>query len=244
MTAPATPPMVLLVDDEEAITATLAPYLERSGFRVRVAGDGAQALEILARESLGSDRIDLVVSDVMMPVLDGRELVRRLRREERWTPVILLTKIDESFERSAALDEGADDYLGKPFDPPELVSRIRAVLRRTASGRPLVASSVLRAGELEIDRTARRVRVGERAAEVTPKALALLDYLMVHPGEVHSREHLLQVVWGFEFAVTTRAVDHRIAELRRVLGDDPQQPRWIETVAGAGYRFCGEVRSA
>lgn len=235
---PAPAPRVLLVDDEEAITSTLAPYLERSGFRVVVAADGAQALDTLGREA-----IDIVVSDVMMPVLDGRELVRRLRREERWTPVILLTKIDASFERVAALDDGADDYLGKPFDPPELVSRIRAVLRRTTGGRPLVSASTLVADGLELDRSGRRVRVEGDPREVTPKAIALLDYLMAHPGEVHTREHLLQALWGFEFAVTTRAVDHRVAELRRVLGDDPQRPRWIETIAGVGYRFAGEVRA-
>lgn len=232
-------PRVLLVDDEEAITSTLAPYLERSGFRVTVASDGEQALAVLA-----AGPVDIVVSDVMMPVLDGRELVRRLRSAETWTPVILLTKIDESFERSAALDEGADDYLGKPFDPPELVSRMRAVLRRTAGGRPLSSASTLVGGGIRLDRAARRAHLDDRPVDLTPKAVALLDYLMAHPGEVHSREHLLQVLWGFEFAVTTRAVDHRIAELRRALGDDAQHPRWIETMAGAGYRFLAEVTSS
>jgi len=228
---------VLLVDDEEAITSTLAPYLERNGFEVRVAEDGIAALAALAERSC-----DIVVSDVLMPRMDGRELVRQLRRTESWTPVILLTKVDESFERVAALDEGADDYLGKPFDPPELVSRIRAVLRRTASGRrPLSASDRLSSGDLQLDRTGRRARIAGGAVDLTPKAFALLDYLMSHPGELHTREHLLAVLWGFEFAVTTRAVDHRVAELRRVLGDDPGSPRWIETVAGHGYRFCGEV---
>lgn len=239
MTAEGEGPRLLLVDDEEAITATLAPYLERSGFRVRVAADGVEALRLHAEWAP-----DIVVSDVMMPALDGRELVRRLRRAETWTPVILLTKIDESFERVAALDEGADDYLGKPFDPPELVSRVRAVLRRTvAGGRPLTSAGSLRADGLQLERTARRARVDGRGVELTPKAVALLDYLMAHPGEVHTREHLLAALWGFEFAVTTRAVDHRIAELRRELGDDPQHPRWIETVAGVGYRFRAEVRS-
>lgn len=233
-------PRVLLVDDEEAITSTLAPYLERSGFDVETAGDGEEALRALAGR-----RPDIVVSDVLMPRLDGRELVRRLRAAEEWTPVILLTKVDASFERSAALDDGADDYLGKPFDPAELVSRIRAVLRRAQpAGRPLTAARSLAAGELVLDRAARRVSVSARPVELTPKAVALLDYLMAHPGEVHTREHLLSVVWGFEFVVTTRAVDHRVAELRRTLGDDPQHPRWIETLPGVGYRFGGEVRAS
>jgi DNA-binding response OmpR family regulator len=228
---------VLLVDDEEAITSTLGPFLERSGFEVRVAADGAQALVAHAERTP-----DIVVTDVLMPHLDGRELVRRLRASETWTPIILLTKVDESFERAAALDEGADDYLGKPFDPPELVSRIRAVLRRSAAGgRPLSASNRLRSGALALDRTARRASVAGRPVDLTPKAVALLDYLMAHPAEVHTREHLLEVIWGFSFSVTTRAVDHRVAELRRELSDDPRAPRWIETLSGVGYRFCAEV---
>lgn len=233
-------PRVLLVDDEEAITSTLAPFLERSGFEVRVAADGLAALALI--DEVGPD---IVVSDVLMPRMDGRELVRRLRESASWTPVIMLTKVDESFERTAALEDGADDYLGKPFDPPELVARIRAVLRRSAGGgRPLSASSVLAADGLRLDRTARRVSVGERSVDLTPKAFALLEYLMMHPGEVHAREHLLEVLWGFEFAVTTRAVDHRVAEIRRVLGDDAQHPRWLETMAGTGYRFAAGVRAA
>ncbi|WP_040167712.1 response regulator transcription factor [Microbacterium gorillae] len=233
-------PRVLLVDDEEAITATLAPFLERSGFEVHVAGDG---LDALAR--YGTVAPDIVVSDVLMPRMDGRELVRRLREAESWTPVIMLTKVDESFERTAALEDGADDYLGKPFDPPELVARIRAVLRRTAGGgRPLTASSGLISGDLRLDRTGRRAVLGGSVVDLTPKAFGLLEYLMMHPGEVHTREHLLSVLWGFEFAVTTRAVDHRIAELRRVLRDEPQDPLFIETVTGEGYRFVGRVSPA
>lgn len=228
------------MDDEEAITVTLAPYLERCGFEVRVAGDGLQALA-----ERGSFRPDIVVCDVMMPVMDGRELVRRLRATDQWTPVIMLTKVDQSFERTAALEDGADDYLGKPFDPPELVARIRAVLRRTAGGgKPLGASTVLTGGGLTLERQARRVNVGERSVDVTPKAFALLEYLMLHPGEVHTREHLLEAVWGFDFAITTRAVDHRVAELRRALGDDAHEPRWIETLPGVGYRFLPEVGPA
>ncbi|WP_205881151.1 response regulator transcription factor [Leucobacter insecticola] len=230
---------VLLVDDEEAILSTLGPYLERAGFEVIFAEDGGAALR-----SHAALHPDIVVSDVLMPRVDGRELVRRLRQDEVWTPVILLTKVDEAAERAAALDEGADDYLGKPFLPSELVSRIRAVLRRSQGGRPLSASAVLQSGSLELDRAARRVRVDGRNAELTPKAIALLDYLMAHPGEVHTREHLLATLWGFEFAVTTRAVDHRVAELRRALGDEAQQPQWIETVQRAGYRFCGRVVNA
>lgn len=231
-----TSPLVLLVDDEDAITTTLAPYLERSGFRVEVANNGVDALA--AHQEL---QPDIVVSDVMMPGMNGRELVRRLRSNATWTPVILLTKVDASFERAAALDEGADDYVGKPFDPPELVSRIRAVLRRTAAGRPLTSREVLTSGGLQLDRTTRRVHLNGKAVDLTPKAVVLLDYLMTHPTEIHTREHLLAELWGFEFAVSTRAVDHRIAELRRKLHDNAAEPKWIETVPGAGYRFSAGV---
>lgn len=142
--------------------------------------------------------------------------------------MILLTKVDEAFERSAALDEGADDYPGKRFDPPELVSRIRAILRRVTLGqRTLAVASKLVSGELEFDRTSRRVRLASDELTLTPRALLLLEYLMSHPDELF-----------------TRAIDHRVAELRKVLGDSAQHPRFIETVQQSGYRFVGEVRGS
>lgn len=232
-------PLVLLVDDEDAIRGGLAPFLERSGFEVRTARDGAEGLEEHRR--VGPD---IVVSDILMPRMDGREMVRRIRAEGTWTPVILLTRIDASFERSAALDEGADDYLSKPFDPGELVSRIRAVLRRTGTGeaaRPLSASDRLTCSDLVLERVSRRAFLAGHELELTPKAMMLLDYLMTRPGELHTRERLLAALWGIDFASSTRAVDHRIREIRAALGDDPTEPRFIETVPAAGYRFIGRV---
>jgi DNA-binding response OmpR family regulator len=228
---------LLIVDDDAAITAPLAAFLERSGYDVRVAGDGQAGLEEVARE-----RPDLVVSDVLMPRIDGRELVRRLRASDPWLPVILLTQVGESWERSAALDEGADDYLNKPFDPQELLSRVRAVQRRATRGVP--TSERIRAGELLLDRTSRRAWMGDRELTLTPKALTLLEFLMTHPQEAHSRERLLAGLWGFDFATSSRAVDHRIAELRRVLADDPGDPRFIDTAQGLGYRFVAQVVAA
>lgn len=230
-------PTLLLVDDDEAITAGLGAFLGRSGYEVVIADDGRAALDELARQAF-----DIAVCDVVMPHVDGREFVRRVRASGSWMPIILLTQVGESYERSAALDEGADDYLNKPFDPQELLSRIRAVLRRAVPGeRPLSAASRLRAGDLELDRSARRVRRGGRDVLLTPKAVMLLDYLMAHPGEVHTRDRLLSALWGFDFAASTRAVDHRIAELRRALDDDPTAPRFIETVQSMGYRFVATV---
>jgi DNA-binding response OmpR family regulator len=228
---------ILLVDDDEAITAPLAPFLERAGFRVTVAGDGEAALELAARLVP-----DLIVLDVLMPRLDGRATLRHLRQAEDWTPVILLTQVGSPAERALALDEGADDYLNKPFEPYELVARIRAVLRRSGSGAPsLAAATRLRSGPLEMDRQARRVTLSGREVLLTAKAVSVLEYLMLHPDEVLSRERLLDAVWGWDYPAATRAVDTRIAELRRVLGDDPERPQFIETLIGQGYRFMGRV---
>jgi len=231
---------VLLVDDDQAITAALGPFLERSGFTVRIAEDGRAALLEVER-----DVPDIVVCDVLMPHVDGREFVRRVRARQLWLPIILLTQVGESWERSAALDEGADDYLNKPFDPHELISRIRAVLRRTAQDSGSLRSAHrLQALDLVLDRSSRRVWRDGVELSLTPKALMLLEYLMLHPQEVHSRERLLATLWGFDFATSSRAVDHRIAELRRVLGDSGGDTRFIETAQSMGYQFAPTVAPA
>jgi len=231
------PRCILLVDDEEAITAHLAPFLERAGFAVAVAADGEMALRRVA-----DFRPDLIVLDVLMPRLDGRETLRRLRQAGNWTPVILLTQVGSPAERAMALDEGADDYLNKPFEPYELVARIRAVLRRSRPGAPsLTGARRLRCGPLELDRQARRAMLAGREVSLTSRAVTLLEYLMLHPDEVLSRERLLDAVWGWDYPAATRAVDSRIAELRRALNDDAERPQFIETVIGQGYRFVGRV---
>ncbi len=228
---------VLLVDDETAITENLAPFLERSGFLVVVASNGAEALEKI--ESVSPD---LVVLDVLMPVMDGREVLRTIRSADNWLPIILLTQVGESSERAMALEEGADDYLNKPFDPHELVARMRAVLRRARPGQPpLSASWKLASGELEFDRRSRRAYLKGQEISLTPKALSLLEYLLTHPDELVSRDRLLDVVWGWDYPVGTRAVDTRVAELRKALDDNPSDPQYIETIPGQGYRFIAVV---
>jgi DNA-binding response OmpR family regulator len=232
-------PAVLLVDDESAITENLAPFLERAGFEIDTASDGVAALE-----QLEASPPDLIILDVMMPRMDGREVLRRLRQEGNWVPIILLTQVGEATERAMALEEGADDYLNKPFDPHELVARMRAVLRRARPGKPpLSTAEKLVCGKLALDRRSRRVYLGTEEANMTPKAVMLLEYMMTHPDELVTRDRLLDVVWGWDYPVGTRAVDTRIAELRRVLGDDPTDPIYIETVPGQGYRFIGRVES-
>ncbi len=228
---------ILIVDDDPGIRTSLASFLSRSGFEVLIAQDGEQGLDVL-----GKDHPDLIILDVLMPHLDGRETLRRLRQVGNWTPVILLTQVGEAVERAMALEEGADDYLNKPFEPDELIARLKAVLRRASPGTPpLTAAWFLLSGDLRLDRRARRAYLGPRELSLTPKALLLLEYLMTHPQELVSRERLLDAVWGWEQSVASRAVDARIAELRRELADHSENPRFIETVPGMGYRFIGRV---
>jgi DNA-binding response OmpR family regulator len=228
---------ILLVDDEAAITANLAPFLERAGFQVTVARDGQEALDKMEGSSP-----NLIILDVLMPRLDGRSVLRRLRQSNNWTPVILLTQVGESVERAMALEEGADDYLNKPFDPHELVARIRAVLRRAKPGqRPLATAERLASGDLVLDRVSHRAWFRGLELALTPKAVSLLEYMMTHPDELVTRERLLDTVWGWDYPAGTRTVDTRIAEIRRALEDDPAAPRYVETVPGQGYRFVGSV---
>lgn len=234
-----TKPKLLLVDDETAITDRLAPFLSRAGFEVRVAADGEAALDEIL-----SDSPDLIVLDVLMPRMDGREVLRRLRDKGDWTPIILLTQVGESAERALALTEGADDYINKPFDPNELVARIKTVLRRASPGQPpLSVAERLRSGDLVVDRTKRRAYLNAVEIHLSPKAILLLEYMVTHPDELLTRERLLDAVWGWDYPIGTRTIDTRVAELRRVLGDDPNEPRYIETVPGQGYRFIGEVKT-
>ena len=229
---------ILLVDDERIIRDNLGSMLERNGFEVITAADGRDALNKLAHMAP-----DVIVLDVMMPVMNGREVLRELREDGSWIPVILLTQIGDADERALALEEGADDYLNKPFNTHELIARVHAVLRRVqANTQTLTSAPRLTSGKLALDRSTRRVYLSASEVTLTPKAVALLEYLMIHPDELVSRERLLDVVWGWDYAVGTRAVDTRIAELRRVLADNASQPIYIETVPGHGYRFLGEVK--
>jgi DNA-binding response OmpR family regulator len=231
---------LLLVDDEKAITDRLAPFLSRAGFEVKVASDGDAALrEIVAFSP------DLIVLDVLMPRMDGRAVLRQLRQKGDWTPIILLTQVGEAAERAMALMEGADDYINKPFDSNELAARIMAVLRRASPGQPpLTVAERLSSGDLVVDRTKRRAYLKAVEINLSPKAISLLEYMITHPDELLSRDRLLDAVWGWDYPIGTRTVDTRIAELRRVLGDDPVDPQFIETVTGQGYRFIGTVEKA
>jgi DNA-binding response OmpR family regulator len=229
---------LLIVDDEVDLLAELKPLMERLGYDVLSAINGEQALELIARE-----RPDIVVLDLLMPRLGGREVLLRIRAAGDTTPVILLTRVNTTAERVLSFQEGADDYLNKPFDPLELVARVQAILRRTRVGHlPLGGFQRLRSGELLLDRHTRQVSLRGRPLALTSRAVAMLEFLMTNPLEIISRERLLDEVWGWSNATGTRAVDIRIAELRRALGDDVDEISYIDTVFGQGYRFVADVR--
>jgi len=229
---------LMIVDDEVDLLAELKPLMERSGFQVCSANNGEQALDLVTRE-----KPDLIVLDVLMPKLDGRNVLRRLREAGNWTPVILLTKVNTATERVLSLQEGADDYLNKPFDPLELVARVQAVLRRTQRGsQPLSSFRYLVSSGLRLDRQMRQVKLNNEALNLTTRAIGVLEFLMLHPHEVMARERLLDEVWGWSEALETRAVDIRIAEIRKLIEKDPSQPKYIETVIGTGYRYLSDVQ--
>jgi two-component system response regulator ResD len=213
--------MVMVVEDEPNIGALVRTYLERDGFRVLWLRTGEDALVELPRHPIA-----LVVLDVGLPGVDGFEVCRRISGQ---VPVILLTARDEEADRVAGLELGADDYVVKPFSPRELTARVKAVLRRV---RPGDAGAVLSLGEVRLDRRAREVRVREREVELTQREFDLLEFLMRHPGQVVSRETLLETVWGFLAPGETRTVEQHVAQLRKKLGD----PELIRTVRGIGYK--------
>lgn len=228
---------LLVIDDEMDLLAELKPLLERSGYEVNTAINGHDGLE-----KIDSWQPDLLILDVMMPHLDGRELLRRVRAAQNWIPIILLTKVGGTTDRALSLQEGADDYINKPFDPFELLARIQAVLRRTQHGQFVSQSQRLQSDTLILDRTSRQAWLDDEPLNLTSRAFGVLEYLMEHTGEIITREQLLDKVWGWSYAVESRAVDMRIAELRKALNEDSSAPRFIETVIGQGYRFLGQVR--
>jgi DNA-binding response OmpR family regulator len=221
-------PRILDVDDEAPILDLVRGYLEREGFAVSTAADGPAGLD-----AVRAGNPDVVILDVMLPGLDGIEVCRQLRTFSS-AYVLMLTARGEEIDRIMGLTVGADDYLVKPFSPRELVARVKALLRR-----PRVEASPAAAGPpgLEIDEAKRSVRVDDRAVDLTTLEFDLLAALARDPGVVIRRQALLDRVWGIDFVADDHLVDVHIANLRRKLGDDPAQPRFVETVRGVGYRL-------
>ncbi len=219
---------ILLVDDEASILALARMYLEREGFRVEAVGDGVEALAAAGRLKPG-----LIVLDLMLPGLDGFEVCRRLRGAGNQVPILMLTARDDAIDKIVGLELGADDYLTKPFNPRELVARIRAILRRLE--RPLEpAAGPVRLRDLCIDPLRREVTLNAHLVELRTQEFDLLLTLAGQPGRVFTREQLLEKAWGFDFLGQTRTVDVHIAQLRKKI--EASQVK-IETITGVGYRL-------
>ncbi len=221
---------ILLVDDEQHIIDLARMYLEQEAFQVISATDGKTALEMILNQ-----RPALVVLDLMLPEMDGWDVCRRVRAESD-VPIIMLTARNDDIDKIVGLELGADDYLTKPFNPRELVARVRAILRRSNKQDLPVEGDAINLGNLSIEPDKRRVRVGTREINLRMKEFDLLLTLAENPGVVFTREKLLDIVWGFDFAGETRTVDVHIAHLRHKLsGMGPL----IETVWGVGYKLDG-----
>jgi DNA-binding response OmpR family regulator len=227
----ASPPRVLVVEDDPTVSEVVTRYLERDGYTVETARDGRTALD--RATTLAPD---LMILDLMLPGLDGLEVFRRVRAVAP-VAVIMLTARGEEEDRVTGLDLGADDYLAKPFSPRELMARVRSVLRRT--GGLLSAtdgSGVLQAGSLEMDLRSREVRVEGRQVALTVLEFELLAFLMLHPRQAFRREQVLARVWGYTFGDTSTVTVH-VRRIREKVESDPSNPRHIKTVWGVGYRF-------
>ena len=225
---------ILLVDDEDSIQKLLAYPLEREGYRVLQARDGVEALERFA-----SERVDLVVLDIMLPKLDGLEVCKRLRAESE-VPIIMLTARDDELDKVLGLELGADDYITKPFSIREFRSRVRALLRRAAAPRAgdRDEEDVIEAEGVRIDVPRRTVEISGRQVQLTYVEFELLAVLARSPGRVFSRRQLLEIVWDSapEYQDPATVTVH-LGRLRQKLELDPNEPRWLTTVWGVGYRF-------
>ena len=218
--------LILVVDDEAHIVDLVRLYLEREGYRVRSAGSGQAALS-----EVRSHPPAMVILDVMLPGMDGFEVCRRLRAESQ-VPVLMLTARDEDLDKILGLELGADDYLTKPFNPREVVARVRAILRRAEPA--AAGEAVVHVGDLVVDAARREVTVGERQVDLRAKEFDLLLHLARHRGLVRTREQLLSQVWGYDFEGQTRTVDVHVAHLRKKIAGGTVR---IETVTGVGYKL-------
>jgi two-component system, OmpR family, alkaline phosphatase synthesis response regulator PhoP len=220
------PQTVLVVEDEASIASFVAAYLKNAGYTVKTTPSGNEALRLV-----DSDKPALVVLDLMLPDLDGVEVCKRIRQHSD-LPVLMLTARDEDVDKIIGLEVGADDYMTKPFNPRELVARVRAILRRSVAHAADRESAVIQHGDLVIDAGRREAKVGDTEVQLAPKEFDLLWELLDHRGLVLTRDQLLERVWGYTFAGDTRTVDVHVRQLRRKLGDaSPIVPVW-----GVGYK--------
>jgi DNA-binding response OmpR family regulator len=222
---------ILVVEDEPSIAEVVSLYLRRAGYQVQVLADGSAALASMERQMP-----DLLILDIMLPGLDGLELTRWLR-DRSDVPIIMLTARRAETDRIAGLEMGADDYVVKPFSPQELVSRVRAVLRRTRPSGAAKVETPLVFGDMRIDPVTRLVHQGEREISLTAKEFDLLWLLACHPRQVFSREQLLDRVWGYSDYIDSSSVTVHVRRLREKIEADPAHPSHLVTVWGVGYKF-------
>lgn len=223
---------ILLVDDDARLRQAVQAYLQGENFRVVTAANGQEALYAARHE-----KPDLIILDLMMPVLDGYGFIRSYNKEGDAAIILLTAKMEEG-DKVLGLELGADDYVTKPFSPRELTARVRAVLRRTS--KEPSSPEVLRGADIVLDRERRQVTVGDRRVELTPSEFELLAILMSAPGRVYSRLDLLDRLQGTAFEGYERTIDFHVRNLRLKIEREPSHPRYVETVFGVGYRFCDE----
>ena len=230
-------PMILVVEDDDDLAGLLAIHLADLGYGVARARDGVEGLA-MARAGAYA----LVILDLMLPRLDGLDVCRQIRAEDRYLPILMLTARAEEADKVRGLELGADDYLTKPFSIAELQARVKALFRRLDVDRQRArgedAGGVLRFGALEIDAAKRKVRLGNEAIELTAKEFDLLLLFARHPGRAYSRLELLDQVWGYQYSGYSHTVNTHINRLRSKIEDDPSAPRYVKTVWGVGYRFA------
>jgi DNA-binding response OmpR family regulator len=227
-------PTVLVVEDESSIASFVSLYLKNAGYGVRTAATGAEALAQVAAEEPS-----LIILDLMLPDIDGIEVCKRVRQRSD-VPILMLTARDEDVDKIIGLEVGADDYLTKPFNPRELVARIKSILRRSTPARKELESATMQHGDLLIDAGRREVKVSGEEVQLAPKEFDLLWELLDHRGLVLTRDQLLERVWGYTFAGDTRTVDVHVRQIRRKLGEASP----IVTVWGVGYKVASERSSA
>jgi DNA-binding response OmpR family regulator len=228
------PETILIIEDDASILRGLMMNLGFEGYRVLSARDGSEGLRI-AREL----RPDLIVLDIMLPNLDGYDVIRQLRNSDIHMPVVVLSARGEEADKILGLSLGADDYVTKPFSLPELLARIRSVLRRQR--RVSNTQGVLRFGAAVVDLAAHRLTVDNRIIETTAREFELLKYFVTHEDAVLTRLQILKNVWGIDQTVTERTVDNFVARLRQKIERDPESPCYLQTVRGVGYRFISGV---
>jgi len=225
------PKRIAIVEDEAELAGLIEYNLTRNGFEAEVMGGSKGTLKLLEQS-----KPDLILLDVMLPDVDGFELCRQIRQSQALarTPVLFLTARSDEVDRVLGLEIGGDDYMTKPFSPRELIARVKAHLRREEMG---AEPPVMETGPFRLDRTARRVFHGDREVTLTSTEFNLLEFFLTHPGRAYSRDQLLEAVWGEQRYVTPRTVDVHVRRLREQIEEQPEEPRYLTTVRGFGYRF-------